>query len=108
MGITAWRLRSYTYNLLDPEQRIIGTLTATVQSPQEHELLEAIRRALPVVTQAGQWYGNEPLLILGTDTTAKTAPEKLNYTHSLAEMLENPKLKAGVWKDIKNFIGNSR
>lgn len=106
MGITAWRLRSCSYHLLDPEQKIIGTLIASVYSPQEYELLEAIRRALPVVTHAGQWDGNSSLLILSTDVPSNTPPERIICTHSLADMLENPKLKAVVWKDIKNFMSS--
>lgn len=106
MGITCWRLRTHSYNLLSADQKIIGTLIAKVNSAREQELLEAIRRALNVTTQIGSSDGSTPLLILGKEITSSASANNSINTHSLAEMLENPKLKSAVWKDIKNFMNS--
>src|SRR5579871_3841339 len=99
MGIITWRLRTYSYHLIDREGQVVGVLLAQVYSNPERELLEAIRKALPIVTREGQWDGNEALLIFGSPTLSSSDSKLIFSTHSLTAMLKNPKLKAEVWKE---------
>lgn len=106
MGIVSWvsRVSAQAYHILNSEQKIIGVLIAQAHSSGEQELLEAIRRALPLATQPGQRDTSVPCLVLGKNDSVINPLAELICTHSLADMLENAKLKAVVWQDIKNFM----
>jgi DNA polymerase III psi subunit len=103
MGIITWRLRVCSYNLINSERQVIGTLLAKSNSLAELELLGAILQALPIASSPGPWNGSSPVLFLG-EPFSKYSPSTWISTHSLNAMLENPKLKADVWKKLKNFI----
>ncbi len=100
MGITNWRLRDAPrYYLLTGSARRHGVLVATVNAGQaEPDLLAAIIKALGVEAKEIQTpVAAAPSIALGPQ------PATIN-THSLAEMLRNPTLKAPVWQALQKFV----
>ena len=115
MGIIPWRLRDttagpppapavYCYRFVNENNECIGALIAEGCSAEERELLAAIRRALTIKTVACEWEAAPRLLLLGAHLVPRYSAPLLTVTHSLAEMLANPQLKAKVWQDLKKFI----
>jgi hypothetical protein len=107
MGIESWRLRAVpqkkqTEILCFVLEGNGGALIAEVSSPQERELFAAIRAALGVNLVERNWNADSHALLFGAHLANFYHSSSVTMTHSLTEMLENPRLKAKVWQDLKN------
>ncbi len=124
MGIEVWRLREaaaqnliqkkfVSYYLLNSQRNLAGLLLAEMnsgQEDQERELLLAIFHALEMsgkeinTSTAGASPKNF-LILLGANCPqmSVSTETKVIMTHSLAEMLKNPLLKAKVWQSLSTL-----
>lgn len=112
MGIVSWRLReplsgrrSLCYELGNGgEIAHSGSLIAEALSAPEKQLLDAILEALGDKNVVKATAPASRLLLMGAHLAQSYEASTKVVTHSLAEMLENPQLKAKVWKDLRDFF----
>ena len=81
-----------------------GSLIAETGSAPEKQLLAAILEALAVKNVVEIPAPASRLLLMGAHLAQRYEASSKVVTHSPAEMLENPQLKAKVWKDLRDFF----
>lgn len=123
MGVTRWRLRTekaplpsaQIYRLTSEKGVMEGILVAELSNDApardaELALLSGIVNALRMTSVEAPPSENSALnclIILGKDIARHYGPMQAArrvVTHSLKKMLENPSLKAEVWKELKQSI----
>ena len=123
MGIDVWRFRTvtylykyYRYDLLNLQNRHVGTLLADaiLQNEAEIQLVEKIVKATKKQVKGGLQSGflesselGKCIILLGSQVTHLiNSPEQLQIikSYSPADLLQNPALKAQTWNDLKIAI----
>ena len=122
MGIDVWRFRVpdlfeyYRYDLLDSQNHRMGVLLADAvfQNRAEVRLVEKIAKATKKQINGGLQSGLlEPnelgkcVILLGSRVSClinSLGQSQIIKSHSPADLLQNTKLKAQTWNDLKTAI----